>query len=420
MKDIFAITNFIDTARWSNSANYSIINYANPNLELSKKILTHYITYITDRQMPFQRIWDIGGFVFSRLVEEYSSKKSICYIYSNYIEDTDTKQEIKTNTTKLSFKCKISTSQLDETQKEKLQLTDEESQIIDKNIEFRSRFVTTDFCSIYQTLYILEELADCSLIEYIKLVIELHKDPKTETLDDKYRNDIIKRIAYALYILTYQNNKIKDKNTSIKDYIIEVINGAKSQRKEVKQILKSKKRFEEGYNHFTKNQIFHCKRLWCALRDYMKGTEFRDYFRDKIAQILGDNISDIHYLRQLELPGDVWNNNSTFINCNFPNKGGEIFNKYLRKEFEDSKNQIVDGYVEQFDITFSLAPRMCEMKLCDLCPYGILKCPTHKFQQLCINDTSKYCPIMLHSTGYVFECIGKENCTLCHIFKRKP
>lgn len=405
MKDIFAITNFIDTARWSNSANYSIINYANPNLDLAKKILTHYITYITDRQMPFQRIWDIGGFVFSRLVEEYSSGKSTCDIYSDYIEVADQ----DTNTAKMSFVCDISTLKLNKIQQEKLQITNNTN-----TIHFRSRFITTDFYSVYQTLFILEKLADRSLITYIKKVIELHKDTKTNTLEGKYRQDIVKRIAYALYILTYQSNKTKSKSTSIKDYISGVIDRVRSQKDKVEEILNDKGKFEVGYRQFSQDQIYHCKRLWCALRDYMKGTEFRDYFSDEITQTLGDNISDIHYLHQLELPGDVWNNNSTFINCTFPKKGDIAFNKYLRKEYD--ANNIPKGYVEQFDITFSLAPRMCEFKLCDLCPYGILKCPTHKFQQLCINDTSKYCPIMLHSTGYIFKCIGEERCKLCSLY----
>ena len=399
MKNIFAITNFIDKARWNSVENYSEINYANSNMYDSLKILTHYIAYVTDHQMPFQRIWNIGGFVFSKLVEEYSSS-------NQSIEELVTKY-YSTNENKFSFKCSIDES-LPSEQKEKLQVDDRASEV-----QFKSRFVTTDFCSIYYTLYILEKVAEKSLIQYITKVIQLHLDPQTNRLDEKYSKDIIKRIAFALYILTYQSNKIKKKEQSIEDYISEVKKSAESQNKEVNQILNDLKEFNSGYNKFSEERIYKCKRVWCALRDYMKGLEFKDFFAKEMKDLLGDNIGNIFYLKQLELPGDVWNNNDKFISCNFPNKDHDrTFNKYLREAFANQENNINEGYVEQFDITFSLAPRMCERKLCTLCPYGILKSREHQFNLLCINEVSKLCPIILHSTGYMFQCIGKERCKL--------
>ena len=97
MKNIFAITNFIDKARWNSVENYSEINYANSNMYDSLKILTHYIAYVTDRQMPFQRIWNIGGFVFSKLVEEYStSNQSIEELVTKYYStDENNKYKIR-------------------------------------------------------------------------------------------------------------------------------------------------------------------------------------------------------------------------------------------------------------------------------------------------------------------------------------
>ena len=406
MKDTFAITNFIDKARWNSAENYSEINYANPDMRNWLKILTHYIAYVTDRQMPFQRIWNIGGYVFSKLVEEYSStNQSVETLFSKYYSIDENK---------LSFKCNIDNTLTPE-QKEKLQLSDSGSD----EVRFSSRFVTTDFCSIYYTLYILKELADKSLIEYIKKVIRLHFNPQTDTFDDNYSKDIVKRIAFALYILTYQNNKIKANGQSIEEYIKMVKESAKKQLDIVKSTLANLDKFNNKYNNFCKGQIFKCKRVWCALRDYMKWDPFKAYFNNELSTVLGDDICNIKYLEQLELPGDVWNNNSTFIQCNFPNKSTEQFNKYLRKKFNEDREGariIQEGYVEQFDITFSLAPRMCESKLCNLCPYGILKKGDHKFQHLCVNDTSKYCSILLHSTGFVYLCVGKEKCALCELY----
>lgn len=409
MKNIFAITNFIDKARWNSVENYSEINYANSNMYDSLKILTHYIAYVTDRQMPFQRIWNIGGYVFSKLVEEYSStNQSVETLFSKYYSIDENK---------LSFKCSIDNTLTPE-QKEKLQLSDSGSD----EVRFSSRFVTTDFCSIYYTLYILKKLADKLLIEYIKKVIRLHFNPQTDTFDDNYSKDIVKRIAFALYILTYQNNKIKANGQSIEEYIKMVKESAKKQLDIVKSTLANLDKFNNKYNNFCKGQIFKCKRVWCALRDYMKWDPFKGYFGQELSTILASDICDVKYLEQLELPGDVWNNNSTFIQCNFPDKSTEQFNKYLRKKFNKDREGariIQEGYVEQFDITFSLAPRMCESKLCNLCPYGILKKGDHKFQHLCVDDTSKYCPILLHSTGFIYQCVGKEGCTLCKVYAQR-
>lgn len=409
MRDIFAITNFIDSARWSNIENYSIINYANLDLSFPEKILTHYLTYVADRQMPFQRIWNVGGFVFSRLVEDYTTNQniSISKLYTDYIEVAESGDVITSATSKLSFKCSLDNLQLTALQQEKLQ-----SSIRDGNVVFRSRFVTTDFCSIYCTLYILECIANRSLIDYIKKVIQLHIDANTNEIRKEYKDEIVKRIAFSFYVLTYQGNKIKNNKQSLPEYINGVKKNAKTQKENVETTLSSMEKFNNAYHEFTKEKIYSCKRVWCALRDYIKGLEFKDFFTKEIKDLLSDNIGNIFYLKQLELPGDVWNNNDIFIKCNFQNRGKKTFNKYLREAFANQENNINEGYVEQFDITFSLAPRMCERKLCTLCPYGILKSREHQFNLLCINEVSKLCPIILHSTGYMFQCIGKERCKL--------
>lgn len=413
MRDIFAITNFIDSARWSNIENYSIINYANPDLSFPKKILTHYLTYVADRQMPFQRIWNVGGFVFSRLVEDYTTNQniSISKLYTDYIEVAESGDVITSATSKLSFKCSLDNLQLTALQQEKLQ-----SSIRDGNVVFRSRFVTTDFCSIYCTLYILECIANRSLIDYIKKVIQLHINANTNEIRKEYKDEIVKRIAFSFYVLTYQGNNTKSNKQTLLEYINSVQNKAKTQKENVENTLSSLEKFNKAYYEFRKDKIYSCKRVWCALRDYMKGLEFKDFFAKEMKDLLGDNIGNIFYLKQLELPGDVWNNNDKFISCNFPNKDHDrTFNNYLRETFKNQENNINEGYVEQFDITFSLVPRMCERKLCALCPYGILKDKEHQFNLLCINDVSKLCPIILHSTGYIFKCIGKERCILCSL-----
>ena len=75
IKNIFKITDFFDKARWEIQDNYTLINYFSNDLTYDEKILTHWICYISDRQTPFRRIWDVGGFVYSNLVHEIKVKK---------------------------------------------------------------------------------------------------------------------------------------------------------------------------------------------------------------------------------------------------------------------------------------------------------------------------------------------------------
>ena len=67
--NLFEKINFLDNARWESKYNYNLINFFKNGLSNNEKLLTHWLCYITDRQMSFMRIWDIGGFIFSELVE---------------------------------------------------------------------------------------------------------------------------------------------------------------------------------------------------------------------------------------------------------------------------------------------------------------------------------------------------------------
>ena len=414
MLEAFAITDFIDRARWSDKNNYLEVNYRNDKMPLGDKMLTHYISYVTDRQMPFQRIWEIGGYVFSALVEQYvkgacstenflSVSGGVCSICS-FVELY--KNQDKES---LQFKCDCNRDSLSISQKELLGDSYSEGKVI-----FRSRFVTTDYRSIYNTLYILEKVADRSLLNYIKIVINLCKTANPNA----YKDDIVKRIAFGLYLLTYENikNKLQEEE-SIEKFLDNTREYAKTQCKRVEDLLSNYSKFDKEYQVFVKKQMYSSKRLWCSIRDYMKWEGYSTFFSNELKNVLEDDIRDVKYLCQLELPGDVWNNNSRFIGCNFPNKSKEQFNVYLRKEYERLKSHLQVAHVEQFDVTFSLAPRMCETKSCSSCPYALINGRCNDFEKLCVNDKNKYCPIILHSTGFKFMCVGEDSCTLKSICK---
>ena len=80
---IFEIVAFYDKCRWSDAANYNLINFFDikksdekSQLDDDTKLLTHWLCYISNRQMGFNRIFDVGGFVYSELANRYKSISS--------------------------------------------------------------------------------------------------------------------------------------------------------------------------------------------------------------------------------------------------------------------------------------------------------------------------------------------------------
>ena len=77
LNDVFKITSFIDQARWSRKSNYNQINFFRSDLSNDTRLLTHWLCYITDRQTAFERVWDVGGFIFSELVDTIKKEKDL-------------------------------------------------------------------------------------------------------------------------------------------------------------------------------------------------------------------------------------------------------------------------------------------------------------------------------------------------------
>jgi len=50
---------FLDEIRWRDTSNYNTINFAYPEMSDDEILLTHWLCYVSDRQMPFRRIWDV-------------------------------------------------------------------------------------------------------------------------------------------------------------------------------------------------------------------------------------------------------------------------------------------------------------------------------------------------------------------------
>ncbi|MCR4812126.1 MAG: hypothetical protein K5867_05970 [Bacteroidales bacterium] len=428
---LFSITSFIDKARWEDVKeqrgqgrmliNYCDADYFSKNPDA--RTLTHYLCYITDRQMPFDRIFDIGGYVFSSLVKSYLQSKTTTNELLS-INPCGSYVSIDEKENKLKFVCHD-------------KATDSQRHLIgssydddSKRTVFASRFVTTDYKSIYNVLYILENLKkegiikSRSLVEFIKRVVSVYPE----------KDCLLKRIAYALYLLTYDGVSNKLKTDSIEKYLEGTCVCSENQYKKAKSFL-LKAESNTGFEEYCKKNIFYSKRIWCSIRDYILDPEYSEYFIPEIKEVLGEDISEIKYLRQLELPGDVWNNNPRYRDCNFKRilniheDCNNPLNNALRKWWNGNWDKCeIKGneYIEQFDITFSLAPRMCANMECGCCPYGLLHDSqidgtkiTHQFERLCIDNINKFCPVVLCSAGYKSNCVGRDSCVLYEIWMEK-
>ena len=398
LNEIFKVISFYDNFRWSDSRNYNLINFFKDDLDADTKILTHWLCYIADRQMPFQIIWDVGGFVFSDMIKEIKKSKNL-----NSLDPSNSKPFIKkdnddNNNIKFHFFSRNHATPI---------ISERYQKNINGNcVIFKSRFLPSDYFSILYTFAILSDY-DYSFSKFIKDVCYKYSDEE----------DIIVKILFSLYLLTYdQNNQPKSKQLI---NFGENLEKAENRKNGIVKILGDKKLYKEKYTEFCKNMIFKQKRATCSLRDFIKSPEFCQYFKLALLNVgFSDEsikrIVSIDSCKQLELPGDVWNNNSIFRNCilkgtSFQDSRKSL-NKILREHYENNKDEIV-GYPEQFDITFDFVQRMCLKNNCSICPISNLT-EINDFSKVCINDPKKYCPVALISCNYKKNCVGKKDCLL--------
>lgn len=351
---------WLDSKRWNKDINYNFINFFREDLTNSEKILTHWISYITDRQMPFEIVWDKGGYVFSEIIYEYSRNNLLPnQLLKNHLEIfTDNKGGKR-------FKFKSS-----------------------DNEYFASRYVSDDYQNILQTLQILyNERYNKNLLNVIFDIINNFVE----------ETDLLIRVACGLHLLTYQ------------------LENKKAIPNKINKILKSKKEFNKKVAEFKRNSTIGKKRLWCSIRDYKKGY-YNFVFNEAIKEVYCDEANELIRIwnelpmDQIELPGDVWNNSPLFKNNLFaniinvediPNSWG--MPKIIREIFSQLKTDknLDFFYPEQFDITFDFVPRMCNKELCDVCLFG-----PNGAESICIPSSDKYCPVALISCGYKAKCIG--------------
>ena len=404
MKNEFAVVCFLDESRWDseNLNNSNLINYAHSNLTNEEKILTHWICYITDRQMPFELIWEVGGFVLSDMVKHYR---------------TDGAGLLKIESpnsffTGSSFKAR-KPCPADNT------LLIKRGFNPGSKVEFTSRFYPSDYVSILYTLHTLERFGK-DFVNYFLAIINIYDG---QTVSPYV---IIRGLAFGLYLLSYENIGQQNAQSILnKDWLAL----ANTRTERIIKLFADKRRFIGNAEAFFKDskygKRYNIKRIWCSLRDYIKSPEFSAHFKKSLEsknvnRVIIDAVFGMEAKQTIELPGDVWNNNSTFRNCLFQISGtkdtdGEPFNRQLRKIFEHE--HIDYGYPEQFDVTFDFVPRMCEKNLCSICPFKALY-ENNRIKKICVNNIDMFCSISLVTCGYVTGCKGAD-CALRKLWGNK-
>ena len=80
INEIFKFMGFLDHARWcdcrnekekNDMSNYYSINMANKNASGEELLLTHFLGYITNRQTPFERVFEQLDYIFSQMVHDF-------------------------------------------------------------------------------------------------------------------------------------------------------------------------------------------------------------------------------------------------------------------------------------------------------------------------------------------------------------
>lgn len=422
------IMNFFDTARWS-KRNYpgEDLNYCDKYIEeknginnLDKKVLLHWITYISERGSDYQRIWDKGAYTYSYLLNGLTKNK----IYNRFKPAEKNNNAYFITFMKNKKECYMWTAPIPSGEKYeriKKYLTEDE----DERLYYISRYYQADYKCMYMTLHALYTNYNGSILAYIRKSIEAAN--KISIYERDKEEIIIKGLVFALYCLTYDefefiNEKIK--TNGIKRFKLSDVKDESNYKDFYKKIENHSKNITKIINNFEKyficfdkapNRYFKMKRVWCALRDYLKANIFNEFFEEVFKDI---KVSKDKLLYYLELPGDVWNNNPTFRKCVFSEETNNIaLNQYLREIFY-KKNGKFDYYPEQFDCTFDFVPRMCESpeNNCCFCPFNKQK--ENDFDKYCVNENGKMCTIAKICCGYDFECIG-DDCQLRKILGLK-
>jgi hypothetical protein len=397
LKNILEIVKYFDDARWEHINNRKI-NHESffKGVSENGKILTHWLRYITNRNMNADKLWEKASSCLSEIVFKIENNSY------NAAESDRIKKYLGIEFDNSSFRY------IEKDKEGKVINNYRFVYVKDEKEElFSSRYYPSDYYSIISTFEILRHKDfNFSIGNYLNTIYKHIKDNN--------ENIVVQKIVFTLYLLTYyynpQLNK-EDIENNLEDFnifkmakerakiVIEVIqhkdifnysfakfigdNNVKEPNiyvdfikrtessfnklykwQQLQALLRDKRKekkdityqefnipfFKEDYKNsnaykqlFTKNEkLFEEKRIWCSFRDFLKNDEFKNIFKTNISQLNdllfeNDEAKD-SILKCFELPGDLWNNRNVFWEClDFleSRKKNDIYEKYI---FDDNKS----------------------------------------------------------------------------------
>ena len=362
LKELLHVISWLDKARWSGESEEDYPSY---NLSPSQHVLVHWLCYITDRQRAYEQVWERGGKIFAKIIKDYpkhqfNNKKTKCIrAFLNNYRDLSAKGDIKP--------------------------------FVMEDVEPYAPRYGNDYTSIERTLTLL--------LSYKKDIINFFKYFIKQYATDP--NGLV-RIAHVADILSYRLEISTPKALLM---------------------LKSKEKLDKHFAIWVRTKTDGHKRLWAALRDYRKpNTDQNEPFLNALGDEKLKNLwmgSENFSIKQLELPGDIWNErfNLSLVNRVAESRGIETKRRKSPKSspqiarliFDKFGSRYPDYYPEQFDVSFDFVPNMCERKMCIVCPFGENGSKNICFESNYLGD--KYCPVALISGGYKVKC-KKEKCPI--------
>lgn len=378
--EIWEIIRWLDDARWNEEETKKVL-IPGPVFEKlgnSQKILVHWLAYITDQQRPYQEVWMRGGPIFAEIVSEYRQG----HIDSIELLKDFTNQGDRTDRTD-RFESKI--------------------QLIDgEKIEYTPRF-GMHILSIARTLYLLK-FFDCDIVQYLSQHWEFLESVKQGIDGD----NLTSRIAFLLYLLSYA--EITRGILSFHRHERAIMRDLRNYGSRLKRLLGDTSELTLQFEKWSKRDKYH-KRLWAGLRDYLKPrSTFREYLlgaldnlrEERFKCFVRDQQNEI--LESLELPGDIWN--LRFMKRIFEEKMGSP--EELRAQYQNlrvSHNIGTRFYPEQFDVSFSFSPYMCEEIMEEYCPFRAHS----RIREFCLHaigasTSQKLCPVAMITCGYTYYC----------------
>jgi len=387
LRSILYIFSAFDKVRWRNTGNYNLINYCEEDFTPDEKLLTHWLCYIADRQTAFQRVWDVGGYVLSHLVREFTKRHKTpdWTIPNDHLEFEDG----------LRLKCPLVRPNA------RLKFYGVDS----NDVEFTSRYMPADVLSIYRTLIILDRVAECSFTRFMFLAVKGETDQRKA----------VRKLAAALQFLTYADignvneNSVRERTITLRTDLEEDLSAF------MKDSSGFVAKLADDFDSFGK------KRLWCSIRDYLKSPEFNNYLvaaletidRNEADRWRREKLSmQKEALAEMELPGDVWNNNTIFRDGLFSPHHGPTPKSWdmprtVRGIYDilETESPGTSFYPEQLDVTFDFVPRMCARLQCHRCIFG----GGIEIEKMCHQQSGFSCPVTLAACGYFYPC-NPDNC----------